>query len=90
MRKLFAAAMVIGLLALFGLTVSAADIEDGFVSLFNGRDLAGWVKRGGVGGIPSRERLDRREMRSQYAGQHVPVFGKGIWQLHSEAAIQVP
>ena len=47
MRKFFAAAMAIGLLAPFGLTASAADVEDGFVSLFNGRDLAGWVKRGG-------------------------------------------
>ena len=47
MRKFFAAAMAIGLLASFGLTASAADVEDGFVSLFNGRDLAGWVKRGG-------------------------------------------
>ena len=47
MRKLFVAAMAIGLLAPFGLTASAADVEDGFISLFNGRDLAGWVKRGG-------------------------------------------
>ena len=47
MRKCFAAAMVIGLLVSSSLTASAADVEDGFVSLFNGRDLAGWVKRGG-------------------------------------------
>jgi hypothetical protein len=36
----------------FGLLASsclqaAADVEEGFVSLFNGRDLAGWVKHGG-------------------------------------------
>jgi len=42
MRKLFAAAMAIGLLASFGLPASAADGEDGFLSLFNGRDLSGW------------------------------------------------
>ena len=47
MRKSVVAAMVIGLLAPFGLTASAADVEDGFISLFNCRDLAGWVKRGG-------------------------------------------
>ena len=47
MKKLFAAAIAFGLLASFGLTASAADVEEGFVSLFNGQDLTGWVKRGG-------------------------------------------
>ena len=47
MRKLCATAMVIGLLVSIGRTASSAGGEDEFVSLFNGRDLAGWVKRGG-------------------------------------------
>ena len=47
MRSFFAAAMTFGLLPSFALTASAADLEEGFVSLFNGRDLTGWVKRGG-------------------------------------------
>ncbi len=47
MRKFFAAAMAFGLWASLSPTASAADVEEGFVSLFNGRDLAGWVKRGG-------------------------------------------
>ncbi|TWU38226.1 3-keto-disaccharide hydrolase [Novipirellula artificiosorum] len=47
MRKVLLAAMVIWLLAPFDLTASAADIEEGYTSLFNGIDLAGWVKRGG-------------------------------------------
>ena len=40
----------LGNLASFGLTALAADadVEEGFVSLFNGRDLTGWVKRGGA------------------------------------------
>lgn len=47
MRKFFAAAMALGLLASFGLSASAAGLEEGFQSLFNGRDLTGWAKRGG-------------------------------------------
>ncbi|QDT02172.1 hypothetical protein K227x_05430 [Rubripirellula lacrimiformis] len=47
MRKLFVAAMMFGLLVPCGPTAPAADVEDGFVSLFNGSDLTGWVKRGG-------------------------------------------
>jgi len=47
MRKLLAAVMAFGLVASFGPGASAADIEEGFVSLFNGQDLAGWTKRGG-------------------------------------------
>lgn len=39
--------MAIGLLASFGPAASAADAESGFVSLFNGQNLTGWVKRGG-------------------------------------------
>lgn len=47
MRKLFAATMMIGLSVSMGPSAAAADVEDGFTSLFNGVDLAGWVKRGG-------------------------------------------
>jgi len=47
MKKLITATIVFGLSAFFGLTASAADSEQGFVSLFNGQDLSGWVKRGG-------------------------------------------
>ncbi len=47
MKKLLIAAMVIGLWVPCGQSTSAADVEDGFVSLFNGRDMSGWVKRGG-------------------------------------------
>ena len=47
MRKLFVAAMAIGLMVSYGLTAPAADVEDGFTSLFNGNDLTGWVKHGG-------------------------------------------
>lgn len=47
MRNVLVAAMVIGPAVCFGLTTSAADLEDGFVTLFNGKDLDGWVKRGG-------------------------------------------
>ncbi len=47
MRNFFVAVIAIGLLAPSGLSVSAADVEEGFTSLFNGADLAGWVKRGG-------------------------------------------
>jgi len=50
MRQCLAAVVFIGQLASFGLTALAADaeVEKGFVSLFNGRDLTGWVKRGGA------------------------------------------
>lgn len=47
MRKIIVASMVIGLLASFGSTASAVEVEEGFTSLFNGVDLDGWVKRGG-------------------------------------------
>ena len=47
MRKLFVTVAAAMLLGAIGLPVSAADVEEGFVSLFNGRDLTGWVKRGG-------------------------------------------
>ena len=47
MKNFFAAAMAFGLVASFGPTVPAADVEEGFVSLFDGQSLAGWVKRGG-------------------------------------------
>ena len=47
MKKLCAAAIAFGLLASFGLTAPAADVEEGFATLFNGQDLTGWVKRGG-------------------------------------------
>lgn len=47
MRQIFVATMMIGLLAFCGLTATAADLETGFTSLFNGTDLMGWEKRGG-------------------------------------------
>ncbi|QEG38157.1 3-keto-disaccharide hydrolase [Roseimaritima ulvae] len=47
MRTFFIAAMTTALCLPIGLTASAAELEEGFVSLFNGRDLDGWVKRGG-------------------------------------------
>lgn len=47
MRKLFVTVVAAMLLGAFGLPVSAAHVEEGFVSLFNGQDLTGWVKRGG-------------------------------------------
>ena len=47
MKKCLIAVAVLGLLASFGLSAPAADIEEGFTSLFNGQDLSGWVKRGG-------------------------------------------
>ena len=47
MRTFLATAVMFALLASAGLPASAAETEGGFVSLFNGRDLAGWVKRGG-------------------------------------------
>jgi len=46
MRPCRAAVVAFGLLASSCLQ-AAADVEEGFVSLFNGRDLAGWVKHGG-------------------------------------------
>lgn len=47
MKKCLIAVAVLGLLTSFGLSAPAADIEEGFTSLFNGQDLSGWVKRGG-------------------------------------------
>jgi hypothetical protein len=47
MRKRFVTVVAALLLGAFGLPVSAADVQEGFVSLFNGQDLTGWVKRGG-------------------------------------------
>ncbi|QDV66863.1 hypothetical protein Poly24_05510 [Rosistilla carotiformis] len=47
MRSFFVAAMAIGLLVPCGLAASAADVEQGYTSLFNGTDMTGWVKRGG-------------------------------------------
>lgn len=47
MKKCLIAVAVLGLLAWSGLSAPAADIEEGFTSLFNGQDLSGWVKRGG-------------------------------------------
>src|SRR5512136_1304926 len=47
MRKLLAAAMALGLLASVARIASAGELEEGFRPLFNGQDLAGWIKRGG-------------------------------------------
>lgn len=47
MRKSVAVVVLTGLLAALAPKASAADAEDGFVALFNGKDLSGWVKRGG-------------------------------------------
>ncbi|MDY0167755.1 MAG: DUF1080 domain-containing protein [Thermoguttaceae bacterium] len=47
MRRLFVAASLITLLTTFCPAAPAADIEEGFVPLFNGQDLTGWVVRGG-------------------------------------------
>ncbi|MFM8434932.1 MAG: DUF1080 domain-containing protein [Planctomycetia bacterium] len=47
MRLHVAAALALGTLVFSGRPAAAADVEDGFVALFNGRDLTGWVKRGG-------------------------------------------
>lgn len=47
MKKSFVSALAFALVAAFALTAAAADAEEGFVSLFNGKDLTGWVKRGG-------------------------------------------
>ncbi len=47
MRRFSAAAVAFALVATFTLTAVAADTEEGFVSLFNGKDLTGWAKRGG-------------------------------------------
>ena len=47
MRKIFVTVAAALLLAAFALPASAAEVEEGFLSLFNGQDLAGWVKRGG-------------------------------------------
>jgi hypothetical protein len=48
LKKFCAAAIAFVLLAPFSMTAWAADGEEGFVSLFNGQDLDGWVKRGGA------------------------------------------
>ncbi|MEO9589982.1 3-keto-disaccharide hydrolase [Rhodopirellula bahusiensis] len=47
MRKHVAVAILAGLWTSIAMTASAAEVEEGFVSLFNGNDLSGWVKRGG-------------------------------------------
>ncbi len=47
MKKFLTAAVALGLLASFAGRAPAADSEVGYVSLFNGQELAGWVKRGG-------------------------------------------
>lgn len=47
MRQIFVAVMTIGLLIPCGVS-AAAEVEEGFVPLFNGVDLDGWVKRGGA------------------------------------------
>lgn len=55
MKKFLETAMTFGLLASFALAASAAGVEEGFNSLFNGRDLSGWVKRGGSAEYEVRE-----------------------------------
>jgi hypothetical protein len=47
MKNYIAILVASGLLACFSLTAAAMEVEEGFVSLFNGQDLTGWVKRGG-------------------------------------------
>ena len=47
MRQFLVAILACGLLASCGLNAAAADLEEGFTPLFDGQDLAGWVKRGG-------------------------------------------
>ena len=50
MRKWLSLAATITFLAAFCVsTLPAAEVEEGFVSLFNGQDLTGWVKHGGSG-----------------------------------------
>jgi hypothetical protein len=64
------------LLGAFALPASAADVEEGFVSLFNGQDLTGWVKRGGSAEYEVQDGCDHRNLCSRYAGQYVSVYGK--------------
>ncbi len=47
MRRCYVAAASLALLGASCLTAPAADVEEGFVPLLNGRDLTGWVVRGG-------------------------------------------
>ncbi len=47
MKKLCAAVITFGLLASSSMIAPAADVEEGFVTLFNGQDLTGWAQRGG-------------------------------------------
>ncbi|MAP07372.1 MAG: glycosyl hydrolase [Rhodopirellula sp.] len=47
MRTCFALTITTWLCATIAVTATAKESEDGFVSLFNGKDLSGWVKRGG-------------------------------------------
>ncbi len=47
MKKLLGMLMALGLATVLGNGAAAADVEDGFVSLFNGQSLDGWVRRGG-------------------------------------------
>lgn len=49
MRKLILGAVLLACLTAFIPAARAADVEEGFVPLFNGKDIDGWVKRGGSG-----------------------------------------
>src|SRR5437016_3707859 len=51
---------LVGWLALAG-GVRAADKDDGFVSLFNGKDLAGWVVKGKAAGWQVKDGVLRSE-----------------------------
>ena len=48
MKKFILTTVILTLLAAFSVSRANAE-EEGYVSLFNGKDLTGWVKLGGSG-----------------------------------------
>ena len=67
------------------LAVPVVAEEEGFVSLFDGKTLAGWTKAGGRRPIRGR-RLHRRACGA--GTQHV-LCTENLWRLHLQSGVEV-
>ena len=76
------------LLALLCIAADPAKPDaDGWIDLFNGKDLDGWVRRGGEAKYTRRRRRDRRPVGAEYA-ELVPVHDQDLSRFRPRARLQ--
>ena len=60
----------------------SAIAADGWTDLFNGKDLDGWVQRGGKAEVRGRGRQHRRDLHAQHR-EHLPLHAARLRGFHS-------